>query len=732
MSNKPSNERGGQRPAPRSPSSMSLGQIGRDDTPLLIPITPNSTVDEIARMVQEAGAPRVELLVPDGTTALQSIAGNETLREAAKAAGVRVSLFTSDEKTTHAARFAKLDVVSVGGTVASPGPGDLARRPTGARPAVKPPTALVPPTPAQPASRPNRMPPTPAPTTPRRSPAQPATPAPVPANDDNFLSALDQFDQADAEPPRVQQSEQGALMFDVAGDVGVPRPAQNDDEWEAALGDLDSTIGQDAPPPPPRQTPSQRQRTVAEPRERLPRPSIFGALLGNFPARARRQREVPQEDEGPRMARPERTAEESAARRRQSRNLMLQALALIALLLVAGALVLYALNGTIDPRAAFNAAFNTAPTLQIAAPVNRAEAEEFSGQVVPLVREPVTNPASINVQGALLTAPVMVTLQGTAAGSTVAPIGFARGTITLRNRSSQAVSIPVGTEIDVNGLRFVVEDTVTVPPAVATDVGITFGVGEATLVARNPGAEGNIPAGTITTIPGYSGTLVVSQPAPFAGGNNQPVQIVSPADVEQLLPQALSRLYGQGVQSLQAQVQQLPGFALVQSASTPEITPTEELLKDVQPGDYSVFPPIGQVTEDGRFTLQVSETFAALASPLDQPIDQQLQRAVANQIKLQRPDLADAEVQITSWQRAEQGIMVDALVVPQSQTLEVPPELADEIGTQIAGKSRAEAQAYLDQLQANGAIGDFQLPAEWDPVPTDVKVQFNVPEPSAQ
>ncbi len=732
MSNKSSNDRGGQRPSPRP--SVSLGQLGHGDTPLLIPITPNSTIEEINRVVAEAGAPRVELLVPDGTSALQSIAGNEMLREAAKAAGVRVTLFTADEKTTHAARFAKLDVVSVGGTVSAPRPGDVARRPTGPRPVVKPapplgaaPASQSAPAPAQP-RRTASPPASPAPATTPGTPRPPRAPEPVPepaATDAAFLSQLNVFDQAPPEAaPRVQESDEGALMYDVPGDAGVPRPANNDAEWQAAFGDLDSTIAQDAPAVQPVREPrARRPRPVEEPVERLERPSIFGALFGRLPGRSRRAPDVAAADtRGPRMARPERTVEETAARRRQSRNLALAPLVLVALVgLAAVALLVYAVRGNLDVGSILGA--NT-PTLTLEAPVNQADPVEFTDQVVPLVRDPVTDPASINVQGALLTAPVTVVRQGTAAGSTVAPIGFARGSITLRNRSSQAVTIPAGTEVEAGGQRFAFENTVTVPASTVTDVGITFGVREATLVARNPGAEGNIPAGTIAAIPGYSGTLTVAQPAPFGGGRNDPVQIVAPSDVEQLLPQALSQLYGQGVQALQSQVQQLPGFAIVKGENTSEITPTEDLLKDVQPGDYAVFPPIGQVAQDGRFTLQVSETFAALASPVDKPIDQELQRAVANQIKQQRPGLAGANIRITSWDRSDQGIVVDAIAIPQTESVEVPPELARDIAHEIAGKPREEAQAYLEQLKANGTVGDFTLPDEWRTVPPDVEVRF--------
>lgn len=713
MSNRPSNDPGGRRPGPRVESSLSLSQVGRDEAPLLIPIQPSSTTEEICALVRDAGAARVELLVPDGTRALQSIAGNEMLREAAKAANVRVTLFTADEKTTDAARFAKLDVVSVGGTVSAPRPGDTARRPTTTqRPAIQPPLPPIQPT-ALPASQ------------------STISSTPLNTSDADFLSQLEALDQNSFdEQPRVQQSSQGALMYDVPGDIGVPRPAQNDDEWQAAFGELDSTIlnapdDEPLPPPPTRrqQRPPRPPRPIDEP-DRPARPSLLGAIMGVLPQRNRRAVDTTDmpEDDGFRMSRPERTPEEAAARRRQSRNLLLGPL-LALLLLVGLVLIVLGVTDSLNFRALLNTAgLGSAPTVAIEPPLSSTEAIQFNDQIVPLVTTPITDPASINVQGVLLSAPVEATLQGTAAQQSVVPIGFASGSVTFRNQTSQPVTIPAGTIVVAGGQEFAFDSNVTVPASQDTGQALVYGFAEGTLTARLPGAQGNIPPGTITEIPNLtSRQFSVSQGAAFTGGTDQEVTIVSPDDVTPLLPQALTQLYARGVQSLQNQVQEQPNLTIYSQA----ITPTEEFLKSLPLEEYTaVFPPIGQVAQDGTFTVQVSRTFEALASPVDKPIDEELQRALANKIRVERPDLANGTIEITGWQRGDQGLIVNAVAVPSGGYQELPEATTQQILEGIRGKSRVEAEAYLQQLQEEGQIRGFTLPADWQTVPENVGISI--------
>ena len=116
-----------------------------------------------------------------------------------------------------------------------------------------------------------------------------------------------------------------------------------------------------------------------------------------------------------------------------------------------------------------------------------------------------------------------------------------------------------------------------------------------------------------------------------------------------------------------------------------------------------------------------------MAGPTDKPLDQELQRAAANLIRQQRPDLGQAAIQVLSWRRGDQGIEVDAIAAPPTGVREVPASVGQDIVAEIKGKSRAEAETYLAQLRTNGTIGDFQLPDDWATVPENVKVEFVAP-----
>jgi len=556
----------------------------------------------------------------------------------------------------------------------------------------------------------------------------------VPPSDAEFLSQLAAFDRQapdsqapadqDEEPPAwLRQSDEGALLYDVEGDAGVPRPAQGDPQWQDAMGELDSTVG--APAPPSRSPAAQRRRQRFDQRAgHVPRPTFWGTLTGMLPRRAPKAPSTQPADAGMRMARPTRTPEEQATRQRQSRRLTLwPALVFVALLL--GAIAILWSQGTFSGIGA--------QTLVIAPPLSTAEATEFTDLIVPLTDQPV-DASSLSVQGALLSAQETVVVEGTATGQIVAPIGFGRGTIILRNRSSQPITIPAGEILVAGGQEFEFESSVTVPARIDTEVGTTFGVAEATLVARTPGAQGNIPPGTIVAPPQrFSGNLTVAQPNPFSGGTDQQVTVVSPDDVSAVLPQALSQLYARGVRAIQAQVDQRPGYRIIEGPDVSPITPTEEELRQKfsDPTQLAVFPPIGQVTQDNRFTLQVTETFTALAVPADQSLDEQLRRAVTAQVNQQRPDLIGATIQITGWERAGDSLRVDAIAVPSREYLPVPDELIADIENNIRGRPRAEAQAYLDELRERGQIGDFQLPEDWTTIPENVRIDVRPPESPA-
>jgi hypothetical protein len=238
-----------------------------------------------------------------------------------------------------------------------------------------------------------------------------------------------------------------------------------------------------------------------------------------------------------------------------------------------------------------------------------------------------------------------------------------------------------------------------------------------------PGAAGNIPPGSITSIPGFEGTLRVDQ-GEFSGGSDQEVRIVRTEDVNRVLPEAVSRLYGTGVQQLQAEVNTRPGFQLSQAV----ITPTLESLQQLSALDYAVFPPIGAVTQDGTFQLEVRARFQAVAEPTDAPLQQQLQQAVRNQLVNTGKIAPDAQVQIGSWRIANGGLSVDATVTPAGNVPPLSQDFLQQVETAIAGKPRDEATRYLQSLVDEGRIQQFSpIPPSWETIPTRVNVRQSTP-----
>jgi hypothetical protein len=714
--------------------------LGNNAKTTLLSIGPEATLDEIVGLVQAAGSGEVELLVPNNTEELRSLAGCEKLKRAASAAGVHVTLFTADEQIVGTARIAKLDVVPVGGAISAPPPG----RPRS--PQAKPHATVTLPA-AGPRSSNSE---TASPALPKREtagaskkdegrrmkdqgpsdPLQPSTFNHHPSHDgeQEFLAGLAAFERSQTdEKTRAGETlptDEGAVLFDAPGDLGVPRPrAAARQAWEAAFDDMATTMATEPAQPVRRVTrrttgsnqplPRATSRPDQPSRKRSPREYI-GSIAPFLTQRERPRRERRASKSAaiaaPSAPRRQLRADKGAGRVRGSRRLLFWPLALLTLLGAAG-------GGGLLLRA-----FNVWPggavvTLTPAAPPS--EPQPFAGIQIPVQDTPVSDPSSLQVQGAIIGQPVSVLAQGEAISTTLAPIGRAAGTIDLRNTLSQPVVLRAGTPIRAaNGVTFTVDEAATIPAAVASADGITFGRGAASLTATVPGAAGNIPAGSITSIPGFEGTLRVEQGA-FSGGADQEVKVVRIEDVNRVLPEALSQLYGAGAQALQAKVAEKSGFALAQST----ITPTLESLKQLRGVDYAVFPPIGGVAPDGTFKLELRTAFQGVAEPTAAPIAQQLERAVRNQLANTGRIDANAQVQIQNWNVNNQSIVVDAMVRPPAKAPPLQAAFLDQVRQAIAGKPRDEAQRYLDSLVKDGKIARWTLPQAWTTVPARVSVQ---------
>lgn len=688
---------------------------------MLIPLLPSSSIDEIVAQVRAVDRSEVELLVPNNMKALQSSAGCTILKHIVADSGAQLTLFTNDDKTQRAAQNAGLSVIAVDGTIVGP------NQPVG--PSNPHQIQVFPELNGQTATSSAQSMAAGA----RDSDSAVALPqaaslardtaigAPVMASDDEFLAGLQAFEQMEAPATQANgqgwNSDDGALLSD--GERGIGRQVAADDPWALAFDDIGVGMAQEPEPtraprqiaadaiPPRRTSRSQPDRSATAPKGRSDQRgnrSAFGDALTSVFPRQNRSRGAGGNSGGT----PARTAAKGAVPAQPQRFSPWIMVALASVLLVVALLF----SSGLFPFA------GTAPQLQLIPSAPQSEQQTFNDLTIPIGDAAPTD-GSVQVQAAVLMQPVRVEVRGQAAGTTVAPIGRASGAIVLRNTLSQPVLLRAGTIVPAsNGVQFSVDYDVTVPASLATADGITFGRGEASLTANVPGAAGNIGPGSISSIPGYEGTLRIEQGA-FGGGSDQEVRIVRPEDVNQVLPNALSRLYGTGTQSLQLAAAGRSGFTLM----TDTISPTLESLTQLKGVEYGVFPPIGSVTSDGSFLLEMRATFNAVAEPTDRPIAAQLSVAARTLLVSDGRAAPDAQVQVTDWSFGQQGLIVAANVIPAGTTPTLSAELAAEVQQNIAGKSRQEALDYLNSLKEQGQITAFgSLPQSWEMVPENVQV----------
>ena len=132
------------------------------------------------------------------------------------------------------------------------------------------------------------------------------------------------------------------------------------------------------------------------------------------------------------------------------------------------------------------------------------------------------------------------------------PVEFARGRITLRNRTREAVVAPRNTRVRTQqGTSFLTDAEVLVPPTVEI-VGQTV-PGEATVsvTAEHPGTTGNVRALAIVAVDGPEAeTLDVFNSQPITGAAEREIALVSQRDIDELDRVLLERLQSAAVEEL--------------------------------------------------------------------------------------------------------------------------------------------------------------------------------------
>ena len=130
--------------------------------------------------------------------------------------------------------------------------------------------------------------------------------------------------------------------------------------------------------------------------------------------------------------------------------------------------------------------------------------------------------------------------------------GVARGFVTVRNRTRQAVVLPVGSRVmTADGTGFLTDAEFLVPPTLQVGGRDVPGEAIVAVTAEAPGLAGNAPALAITTVDGpFGGALEAFNPQPLEGGSEREVALVSQRDFTELDSLLTERLQSAAIEHL--------------------------------------------------------------------------------------------------------------------------------------------------------------------------------------
>lgn len=664
-----------------------------DETAIVLAL-PDDTAESLMTRVRATHAANVQILAPEGASFLQRVAGADALRELATAAGIALTIISSDPAILKAARQSRLTTIEV----------------TGAH---------------------------------VQAPAPPPSPAgeDLPAEDLEFLAALDElagtgaiadlelFEPAKPAPAETRPIAAPAtrpIPTTTSGTAAPPAQAMGDDDLEFfdALDDLAAAFEQErtGTPPPPippaREAVRQASRVRPEDIQLSEAEKTRASQIGQRSDADRAQRAPTRPQREPAVAPPPASPPRSAtqpATRRQSR---------IATILLVVLVVMIALFGVLP-------VVTRSVTVVVRLPAR--DTTPITGLALPMI--PVTAPGG---NGAVTADPigttVAISMRGEVTEGVMTPVSSAQGSIILRNLNTQPITIPAGSEFVAFGpnnqpIPFISEADATVPGAVTTNLGnqivTTLGEAQVRIIARSPGSASNIPANSIRElrIPGgptinLTGGVLTIVHDTIGGGTDEEVFVIKESDVRRYLAEALTRLDKEARR-------QLDGLALARNLrlEPTTVSPSRAELEQLAGFEQIVDPPIGtSLPKDNRFfTLTVQANYSGLAVSGD-PASFQRQLADAFNAQLiqngqLRPGDCRAAV-INGWRWDGATLRVDGAVGPDPACgNELDPATRAAVQNAVLGRTRTEAEAGLQALVTSGRLAGFELPPDVDRFP---------------
>jgi hypothetical protein len=635
-------------------------------------VAPEDSIDSIVRKIRDTHTRSVQLLVPDGTPALQALSGFLRLRQALERDLVSLLVISSDEKTLNAAQLSQFDTVGVTGARVGPPAVDLGgrlpARPPGGRPTV-----------------------------------------PFDDEDAEFLDALDQMEPAD--PYAATDDDLSATIDDLSDAVApapVGRRARDDDEFAAAFDAIAPFDDRRRAPaddwdiaPGRATTGSQRRARSADLSVAPGRNSRTTRELTRTGALARR------DSRAGRQALDDEIAEDLAPRR-SSWGIVI--LLLILLVAVAGALVWY---------------LRSRVTIVVTPPRASVSQREFAGEVIPLAG------SADKSQGAVQAAPVGAAaefiVQGQVISETLSPAGRAQGAVTIYNTVSQNIELPQGTEFIAttergSEARFTLDAPATVPGAVSSSSvsgsSVTNGRVDVAVTARSPGSASNVGENAIKqiVIPGQQPITTDSsnfliRHAPIGGGSEELLRIVTQDDVRRTLSEALNGLYAAGREALQGQIN------AQQEIDPISIHPNADEIAQPESYEIVVEPAVGAQVDPNNpnFKVTVRTRFSGLAAPRGRLVGDQIKEALLQHFTAPCRPSERASVDLADYRWDGQRLTADGTITC-TPSAGLAPQTINRVKLAVIGKPRAEAQRNLQALQRDGLIGEYALP-DRDPLP---------------
>lgn len=256
----------------------------------------------------------------------------------------------------------------------------------------------------------------------------------------------------------------------------------------------------------------------------------------------------------------------------------------------------------------------------------------------------------------------------------------AKGTVIVYNKTSESKSLSKGTTLTSKGLKFSLDDSITIASQSAADSGITYGKKSGTVTALAVGADGNLPSGSELSV-GALQTSQVSAKAEgnFSGGTSKEVTVVSSEDQQRLLAKLSSALRLQAQQKLQ---EQYPNKKVLEEALS------ETLLKKSYSKNIN--------DQASEFSLNLTARYKGTAFE-----DKDLKLIVSKLVTTDVPEgfalnLEDTETQADVSKLEKDGKLIflarfKAKLLPKIDT--------EKVKNQIKGKSVRGAQEIIRSME---------------------------------